>query len=338
MLNKRKSVVGLDIGSSCIKAVELVWDRQEVLITGHAHIDVPNAAARRDAIADLMRTAKFRTKRVATAVSGKNVVFRYIGLPPVSDEKLVQAVKFEADKYIPFEVTDVEIDVHKLSVGTDAAGKPRMEVLLVAAKKQLIAEYAQMLSEAGLQPAAIGVDGFALGNAWELGEIVHPGIQDPGRTIALVDVGATKATINILRDNLTCFAREVPMGGQDLTNAIARRTGMETSQAEALKRNLGAQVDMVADACSQVLDDIGNEINLSFDFFENQFDGEVQEVRLTGGTALLPFLEESFERIFEKRTKTWNPIEGLKTDGVDVDLLNQQAPQFAIALGLATVS
>jgi type IV pilus assembly protein PilM len=338
MLNKRKSVVGLDIGSSCIKAVELVWDRQEVLITGHAHIDVPNEAARRDAIADLMRTAKFRTKRVATAVSGKNVVFRYIGMPPVSDDKLVQAVKFEADKYIPFEVTDVEIDVHKLSVGTDAAGKPRMEVLLVAAKKQLIAEYAQMLSEAGLQPAAIGVDGFALGNAWELGEIVHPGIQDPGRTIALVDVGATKATINILRDNLTCFAREVPMGGQDLTNAIARRTGMETSQAEALKRNPGAQVDMVADACSQVLDDIGNEINLSFDFFENQFDGEVQEVRLTGGTALLPFLEESFERIFEKRTKTWNPIEGLKTDGVDVDLLNQQAPQFAIALGLATVS
>ena len=338
MLNKRKSVVGLDIGSSCIKAVELVWDRQEVLITGHAHIDVPNEAARRDAIADLMRTAKFRTKRVATAVSGKNVVFRYIGLPPVSDDKLVQAVKFEADKYIPFDVTDVEIDVHKLSVGTDAAGKPRMEVLLVAAKKQLIAEYAQMLSEAGLQPAAIGVDGFALGNAWELGEIVHPGIQDPGRTIALVDVGATKATINILRDNLTCFAREVPMGGQDLTNAIARRTGMETSQAEALKRSPGAQVDMVADACSQVLDDIGNEINLSFDFFENQFDGEVQEVRLTGGTALLPFLEESFERIFEKRTKTWNPIEGLKTDGVDVDLLNQQAPQFAIALGLATVS
>jgi Tfp pilus assembly PilM family ATPase len=83
---------------------------------------------------------------------------------------------------------------------------------------------------------------------------------------------------------------------------------------------------------------MGNEINLSFDFFENQFDGTVQEVRLTGGTALLPFLEESFERIFEKRTKTWNPVEGLKTEGVDVDQLNLLAPQLAIALGLAAAS
>jgi type IV pilus assembly protein PilM len=188
-----------------------------------------------------------------------------------------------------------------------------------------------------LQPACIGVDGFALGNAWELGDMVHPGIQDPGRTIALVDIGATKATINILRDNVTCFAREVSMGGQDITNAIARRTGVETAQAEALKRNPGAQIEVVSDACAQVLDDMGNEINLSFDFFENQFDGAVQEVRLTGGTALLPFLEESFERIFEKRTKTWNPVEGLKTesDEVDVEQLNLQAPQLAIAIGLA---
>ncbi|MFN6144725.1 MAG: type IV pilus assembly protein PilM [Planctomycetota bacterium] len=340
MLNKRKSIVGLDIGTSCIKAVELSRDKLDVVITGHAQIDVPNEAARQDALADLMRTAKFKTKRVATSVSGKNVVFRYISMPPMSDDKIVQAVRFEADKYIPFEVTDVELDAQKLNVTNDAAGKPRMDVLVVAAKKTIIAEYARMLAEVGLQPAFIGVDGFALGNAWELGDMVHPGIQDSGRTVALVDIGATKATINILRDNVTCFAREVPMGGQDLTNAIARRTGVETAQAEALKRNPGAQIEVVSDACAQVLEDMGNEINLSFDFFENQFDGAVQEVRLTGGTALLPFLEESFERIFEKRTKTWNPVEGLKTDGdeVDVEQLNLQAPQLAVAIGLAAAS
>ncbi|MFO0175397.1 MAG: type IV pilus assembly protein PilM [Planctomycetota bacterium] len=340
MLNKRKRLVGLDIGTSCIKAVELSRDKLDVVITGHAQIDVPNEVARQDALADLMRTAKFKTKRVATSVSGKNVVFRYISMPPMSDDKIVQAVRFEADKYIPFEVTDVELDAQKLNVTNDAAGKPRMDVLVVAAKKTIIAEYARMLAEVGLQPAFIGVDGFALGNAWELGDMVHPGIQDSGRTVALVDIGATKATINILRDNVTCFAREVPMGGQDLTNAIARRTGVETAQAEALKRNPGAQIEVVSDACAQVLEDMGNEINLSFDFFENQFDGAVQEVRLTGGTALLPFLEESFERIFEKRTKTWNPVEGLKTDGdeVDVEQLNLQAPQLAVAIGLAAAS
>ena len=130
------------------------------------------------------------------------------------------------------------------------------------------------------------------------------------------------------------------MGGQDLTNAIARRTGVEPAQAETMKRNPGDQLAVVQEACGQVLEDLGNEVNLSFDFFENQFDGEVQEVWLTGGSALLPFLEESFEKIFEKRTKTWNPVEGLKVraDNVDVEALNQLAPQLAVAIGLAAAS
>lgn len=340
MLKQRKSIVGLDIGTSCIKAVELTREKYDHVVTGYAQVDVQNESARQDAIAELMRAAKFRTKRVATAVSGKNVVFRYIGMPEMAEDKLVAAVRLEAEKYIPFDVSEVELDAQKLSVASDANGKAEMKVLLVAAKKTIVADHSRMLSDLGLQPVAVGVDGFALGNAWELGDLVHPGIQDPGRTVALIDIGATKASINILRDNVSCFAREVPMGGQDLTNAIARRLGIEPPQAETLKREPGDQMSVVQEACGQVLEDLGNEVNLSFDFFENQFDGEVQEVWLTGGTALLPFLEESFEKIFEKRTKTWNPVEGLKVraDNVDVEALNQLAPQLAVAIGLAAAS
>jgi type IV pilus assembly protein PilM len=340
MLKQRKSIVGLDIGSSCIKAVELTRDKYDHVITGYAQVEVPNEAARQDAIAELMRVAKFRSKRVATAVSGKNVIFRYISMAEMNEDKLVPAVRLEADKYIPFDVAEVELDAQKLATGTDANGKPEMKVLLIAAKKTVVADHARILTELGLQPVSVGVDGFALGNAWELGDLVNPGIQEPGRTVALIDVGATKASINILRDNVSCFAREVPMGGQDLTNAVARRLGLEPGQAEALKRDPGDQLAVVQEATSQVLEDLGNEINLSFDFFENQFDGEVQEVFLAGGSALLPFLEESFERIFEKRTKTWNPIEGLKVkaDNVDVEALNQLAPQLAVSLGLAVTS
>ena len=132
----------------------------------------------------------------------------------------------------------------------------------------------------------------------------------------------------------------LPIGGQDLTNAIARRLGVEPQQAEELKRDPGDQVAIMQDAIGQTLEDLGNEVNLSFDFFENQFDGEVQEVWLTGGTSLLPLLEESFEKIFEKRTKTWNPIEGLKVkaDNVDVEALNQLSPQLAVAVGLAAAT
>ncbi len=340
MLKQRKSIVGLDIGTNCIKAVELTREKYDHVVTAYAQIDVPNEAARQDAIAELMRAAKFRSKRVATAVSGKNVIFRYISMPEMGEDKLVQAVRLEAEKYIPFDVNEVEIDAQKLASVTDANGKSEMKVLLVAAKKTIVSDHSRMLTDLGLQPVAVGVDGFALGNAWELSEQINPGIQDPGRTVALIDIGATKTSINILRDNVSYFAREVPMGGQDLTNAIARRLGVEPGQAETLKREPADQLSVIQEATSQVLEDLGNEINLSFDFFENQFDGEVQEVWLTGGTALLPFLEESFEKVFEKRTKTWNPIEGLKVkaDNVDVEALNQFAPQLAVALGLAAAS
>lgn len=337
MLKQRKSIVGLDIGSHCIKAIELARDKYDHVITGYAQIEISHEGARQDAIAELMREARFRSKRVATAVSGKNVIFRYIQMADMSDDKLVQAVRLDADKYIPFDVEEVELDVQKLCKVEDGKGRAEAKCLLTAAKKAVVADQAQLLIDLGLQPVSIGVDGFALGNAWELAEEVNPGLQDPGRTVALVDVGATKSSINILHDNISCFAREVPMGGQDFTNAITRRLGIEPAQAEDMKRDPGDQAGIVEEAMSQVVEDLGNEVNLSFDFFENQFDGEVQEVWLTGGSALLPFLEEGFEKIFEKRTKTWNPIEGIKvrSDNVDVEALNQFAPQLAVAVGLA---
>jgi len=340
MLKQRKSIVGLDIGTSCIKAIELTREKYDHVITGYAQIDVPQEASRQEAIAELMAAANFRTKRVATAVSGKNVVFRYITMPEMSDDKLTQAVRLEADKYIPFDVEDVELGAQRLEVVPGDGGLDEMQVLLIAAKKDVVGDHGRMLTELGLEPVAVGVDGFALGNAWELGDLSNPGLQEPGRTVALVDIGAVKTSINILRDNITCFAREVPIGGHDLTNAIARRVGVELAQAEDLKRDPGDQLAVVQEAIAQTLEDLGNEVNLSFDFFENQFDGEVQEVWLTGGSSLLPMLEESFEKIFEKRTKTWHPVEGLKVkaDNVDVEALNQLSPQLAVAVGLAAAS
>lgn len=337
MLKQRKSVVGLDIGTASIKAVEITQDKFDYVITGYAQIDVPSEQARQEAIAELFRIGKFRTKRVASAVSGKNVIFRYVNMVDIPEDKVVSAVRFEADKYIPFDINDVEIDAQKLLTVTTEGEKAEMKVLLVAAKKSVVEDQARMLIELGLQPVGLAVDSFALGNAYELNELISPGIQEDERTVALIDIGASKSCINILRNNITYFAREVPMGGLDLTNAITRRFGFEQNQAEALKRDPADQQSEVQEAVGQVLDDLGNEINLSFDFFENQFDGEVQDVYLSGGSVLLPFLEESMEKIFEKRTRVWNPIEGLKvkSDNVDVEALNQCAPQLAVAVGLA---
>lgn len=341
MLKQRRSIVGLDIGSSSIKAIELTRDKYDYIITAFAQMDVPNEQARRDALADMFRSGGFRTKRISTAVSGKNVIFRYINMAQMSSDEMRNAVRFEADKYIPFDVDDVTIDTQKLLdlPGAGDAASTEMKVLLVAAKNSLVVDQAEMLQQLGLQPFSTSVDAFALGNAYELSDIVSPGLQGSDHTIALVDIGAVKTSINILRNNVTYFAREVPVGGQDITSAITRRFGLEAFEAEALKRDAGEQVSDVHDAVSPVLDDLGNEINLSFDFFENQFEGEVQEVFLSGGSVLLPFLEEGLEKIFEKRTRVWNPIEGLKvrSDNVDIDALNGAAPQLAVAVGLAAI-
>ncbi len=342
MLKQRRSIVGLDIGSSCIKAIEITQDKFEYIVTAFGQVDIASEQARRDAIADLFRNGGFRTKRVASAVSGKSVIFRYVNMARMSEQEMKNAIRFEADKYIPFDIEEVQLDTQKLEETPAGEGRAEeMKVLLVAAKKSLVQDQADMLTEFGLQPVSISVDAFALGNAYELNDIVSPGLQESDHTVALVDIGLSKASINILRNNVTYFAREVSMGGQDLTNAITRRFGLEPFEAEALKRDPQDQIAEVQDAVAPVLDDLGNEINLSFDFFENQFEGEVQEVYLSGGSVLLPCLEESLERIFEKRTRVWNPIEGLKvkSDNVDIDALNQAAPQLAVAVGLAaTVS
>jgi type IV pilus assembly protein PilM len=342
MLKQRKSIVGLDIGTSSIKAVEITQDKYDYIITAYGQIDIPGEQARRDAISDLFRGSGFHTKRIASAVSGKSVIFRFINMVKMSDEDLANAIRFEADKYIPFGVDEVQIDIQKLMDISKGEGDAQEEVkvLLVAAKNTLIEDQSQMLVDLGLQPVSIGVDSFAIGNAYELNDLVSPGLNEQDHTVALIDIGSTKSCINILRNNITYFAREVPMGGQDLTNAITRRFGLEPFEAEALKRDPGDQLVEVQDAVSNVMDDLGNEINLSFDFFENQFDGEVQDVYLSGGSVLLPFLEEGLEKIFEKKTRVWNPIEGLKvkSDNVDIDALNQSAPQLAVAVGLAATS
>ena len=141
MLKQRKSIVGLDIGTSCIKAIELTREKYDHVITGYAQIDVPQEASRQEAIAELMAAANFRTKRVATAVSGKNVVFRYITMPEMSDDKLTQAVRLEADKYIPFDVEDVELGAQRLEVVPGDGGLDEMQVLLIAAKKDVVGDH-----------------------------------------------------------------------------------------------------------------------------------------------------------------------------------------------------
>ncbi len=343
MLKKVKSLIGLDIGSSCVKAVELTQVGSDLVITGYGESEILSEKSKADAILDVLHSNAFRTRRVVTAVSGKSVIVRYLTMIQMASEDLQNAIKFEADKYIPFDVDEVVLDCQRLEDPPEIGrmgnvGEGEMRVLLVAVKRALVDDHVSLIQSIGLTPEVIDVDTFALGNAYELRGRLAPAAERDDRAVALVDIGANKTNVNILQGTTSYFTREIYLGGDDLTSAIAKRFSVEAHQAELMKRDPGENVEEIRQAVTPVIEDVANEIHLSFDYFENQFDREVEEVFLSGGGARLPFFEEALEKIFEKRARNWDPTENLKinADTVDVGKLKAGASQLAVAVGLAS--
>jgi len=340
MLRRRiKSLIGLDIGSRAIKAVELTREGHGFVMTGYGQTEVVSEEQRPDAILEVLRDNSFHTKRVVTSVYGKSVIVRYLSMTRMPEEDLRNAIRYEADKYIPFDVEDVVMDSQALP--DDAlveGGENEMRVLLVAVKRALIEDHVSLLNGLGLQPTVIDVDSFAVGNAFELaqGGVFYEGETD--RAIALLDIGANKTNINIFYGGTSYFTREIYLAGDDFTHAIGKRLSLEIDAAEARKRDPGEHPEEVMEAVMPAFDDLANEVMLSFDYFENQFDREVEEVYLSGGGSRMPGIEEALDRTLNRPTHRWDPTEGIEIhDGtVDGELVRYNAGQLAVAVGLAS--
>ncbi len=341
MFGKKKSLVGLDIGSTEIKAIEVTEVGDQLKITGFGAAAIESKDAVQDTIADVLRNAGIRTKRVATAVSGRAVIVRYLSMVKMPEEDLSSALRYEADKYIPFQVDEVVLDSAILpdfdDSATDGEGK-EMRVLLVAVKQNLIDEHLDLLNGLGLVPMFIDVDTFALGNAFVLNLLNSPRVEDEEKVIALVDVGAMKTNINILKNNTSYFSREIYLAGNDFTEAIARRLGVDAEEANQMKKAHEGKEETIEESILPIIDDLGNEIHLSFDYYENQYDREIDEIYLSGGSSMLPGLRVTLERVFDRRLYSWDPTENLeaKEDKVDVEQMKERSAQLSISMGLAS--
>ncbi len=341
MFGKSRSILGLDIGSNTIKAVELSQEGERFVITGYGQMEIPSEETQRDIIREVLGTYGLKAKRVVTAVSGRSVIVRYVSMLKMSEEDLQNAIKFEADKYIPFEVDEVVLDCQKLEdevkTGEGAQESEEMKVLLVAVKRSLIDDHVSLIQQAGLIPTIIDIDSFALGNAFEFKDLMSPRMEEKEKVVALIDIGANKTNVNIKRGRVSFFTREIYLAGNDFTDAISKRLGLEAHEAESLKKDPGDRIGELMEAVSPTIEDLGNEIHLSFDYYENQFDSEVEEVFLSGGGAKFPQLEETFARIFDRKTALWDPTENIEVSGkVDVDMMKENGPQLAICMGLAS--
>ena len=343
-LGGAKSIVGLDIGSSSIKAVELKKSKGEIAVAAlgveplgsDIVVDsmIVDSGSVSSAIAKLFTEQKIKAKSVATSVSGHSVIVKKIPMQTMTDAELADSINTEAAQHIPFDIADVNIDFQILSEPT---GDPQMDVLLVAVKKDKILNYTNVLSLAGKSPAIVDIDAFALQNCYEYN-------YEPaqGTTVALLNLGASVMNINIVKGTTPLFTRDVSVGGNQYTDSLQKELDLGFDDAEALK--LGQRVGTVSEDAKlpilqQVTEIIVLEIQKTFDFFRATAAGEhIERIYLAGGSSKVPGLVEALRQEFSLPVEVLNPFQRISAADVampEPDFVEQHAGQLAVAVGLA---
>jgi type IV pilus assembly protein PilM len=346
LFGKKKGLVGLDIGSSAVKAVELKAGGKggaeyqlvnigleplppEAIVDGA----IMDSGAVIDAIQRVFSAQRIKTADVATSVSGNAVIVKKISLPQMSQEELAESIHWEAEQYIPFDIQDVAIDYEVVG----EAGGGNMDVLLVACKKDKISDYTSAITQAGKSPALVDVDVFALQNCYE----VNYGI-DPGRVVALLNVGASIMNINIVRGGTSIFNRDIAVGGNQYTDAIQKDLNLSFDQAEALKKGgrvEGAAPENLHPILQAVSENIALEIQKTFDFFKaTSSEDRIDRLYLSGGTAKVHGLRDLVADRFEASVELLNPFNNITYNprDFDPDFIAEIGPSAAIAVGLAS--
>ena len=229
-----------------------------------------------------MISQKIKQKEVAVSVSGHSVILRKINLPVMTREELDESIQWEAEQYIPFDINDVNIDVAILNDHNDQG---QMDVLLVAAKKDMINDYINVVREAGLIASVVDVDSFAVQNAFEVNYNLPV-----GETVALINVGAAVVNINVVHSGVSAFTRDIAQGGNQYTDEIQKQLNVSYDEAEALKVGGGGNdVDSVVPqeverVMQQVSETIANDVQRSLDFYAaTSADASINRIYLSGG-------------------------------------------------------
>jgi len=345
ILGKKKNVIGLDIGTSSIKLVELSEGKTGYRLQSLGISPLPpeaivdgalmDSVTIIDAIKELVRSAKTKTKDVVTSVSGHSVIVKKVTLPFMSRAELEESIKWEAERYIPFDINDVNLDFQIL--GTESENPEVMDVLLVAAKKDIINDYVSVLIEAGLNPVIIDVDAFALENMFAVNYET-----ELNETIAMANVGASITNINILKNNISAFTRDIFKGGNYITEEIQRQLHIDYEEAEKIK--IGSKLEassqpMIREVLQAASETLALEIANSLEFFQSTTTYEkISKIYLSGGGSKV----KDFDTILEQQTgipvENVNPFKKIEFSekSFDIEYLREIGPMMAVGVGLAT--
>ncbi len=345
MFRKTKATVGLDIGSSAVKVVELRPSGRSFKVVGFGMEPVPgdtivdgaiiDAATVADAVARALDASRIKTKDVVASLSGHAVIVKKINLPVMTEAELSESIQWEAEQYIPFDIQDVNLDYQIISTNA-GEGKGSMEVLLVAAKKDKITDYTDVIRKTGRTPVVVDVDAFAVQNAYEANYEI-----EPGSVVALLNAGASGVNINIVSGEQSLFTRDISLGGNAFTEAIQKELGLPFESAERVKK--GEMVDGIEPAdVGPILRTVGEnlllEIQKTFDFFKaTAASDRIDRILVSGGTSRVDgFIDRLAER-FGAPVELFDPFRRIQFDAkrFGIERVEDVAPTSAVAVGLA---
>jgi type IV pilus assembly protein PilM len=340
----KKSMVGVDIGSSSVKAVELQGKNGDFQLVSLGYeglqpdsvVDgqIMELNAVSSAIGNIFNEHKIKTTKVAAGVNGHSVIVKNIVLPQMSEDELQESFAWHAEEHIPFDISDVNLDYHVTGSSPEA-----IHVLLAACKRDKIANLKQAIQLAGKQPAVIDVDAFALQNCYELN--YEP---QPGQVVALLNIGASTTNINILNGERSVFTRDATFGGNQYTSLLQKELGLTFDQAEQVKRGMPLPENIEPRDIEPILDTVSDilalEIQKTMDFYRATVeDGEeaVQQILVSGGGSKLNGLIEFLSTRFEIAVEVFDPFRKIRVDSrsFDPDYMREIVPEMAIAVGLA---
>ncbi len=327
-LKKEPTAVGLDVGVYSVKAVLLKRASNDGLtLLQHAAEVLPEGADEAQRVRTLQKVLQGMVpakERLAVAVGGPGTVVRTVVIPKMTPAELKAALNFEAEKYIPFQLAEVFLD--SAILGDQPGG--RMEIVLAAARKDLVHSRMELLGAVGITPRGIDLESVALANAWEVSPVEGFGAGP----VVLLHLGARGTILNFLSEKQLQFTREIPVGGQAFTQAVAEGLGVDLKEAERLKCGPGDRAEAVRAALQPSWEKWLSQCRASFDFYENQFGKRVAHLVLSGGAARLAGFREWLQETMALPARLWNPLSGLAASAPPSET---EALVFGIAVGLA---
>lgn len=326
-VKKSSSNIGLDIGTSAVKLVELkfikdivelarfgVWPVQEDLVSLLKKLDLP--------------------KSINISVSGVSTVIRYVDFPRMDESQLKQALKFEAQKYIPFPVNEVNLDSHILR---EDLTDNKIFVLIAAVKKEFINQRLKLIQDAGFKANIIDIDSLALVNAFKFNSAQGSDDLIKKNGIALLNVGASMSNLDILESGFPVLSRDIFIAGNNFNQKIQDSFAIDSKAAEELKWHADKEeLNKVITLFDSVLADLAKELRISFDFYESQSSSSVRKIFLSGGSAKFPGFNAMLSNLLGIEVEYWDPLKQLGiVDSIDSEKIKAQAMQLAVAVGLA---